>query len=364
MRRRSRRSINALIDELASLSPRAAAERINDDPEVRSLEIARRLIDRSAAARPERPYESANLGSMALYILELLSSEEVGSVAVEASCMLAHVRRRERDLSRAELALQSAAHLVAGPEDSAHHLRSFAILRWDQGRCDEAVGLLIRAERLFRDAGLPREASTTTQLLVLLYAEMGEGPEAIGLFKQLDQAEPTVRPWLSARSALVAAFWLAHLSDLAQPEEALAALAKGISLIPLVQDPDELLELEWLRARSLGRLGHHEEAECILVALRQRLSLAEIRDELTYCLLTLDLIALRKAAGKETQDLFEDLGALPPSTPQMQLSTDAVLLGTDLSEGSDVWGFAGSMRFIILRAFRIHGLPIVPFPFA
>lgn len=363
MKRRSVRSIQSLVDELISLSPEASADRIANDRRFHSLELARRLAELSAAALPERPEDSTRLASTVLELLDRLpTGTRKASACVLASCSMGNAYRLLGDFTRALAVLDSVAHAVTLKEDSALHLRTYAILRWELDHSDEAIGLLIRAERLYRDCGLVLEASATSQLLILIYAEMGEAADAITLFRHLGPVDPTVRPWLGARAALTAAFVLADRPDLALPEEDLAALALGDSLFPYVRDPDELLELEWLKARAQGRMGHHDEAARTFLALRRRLCPAGVRD-LNFQLLTMDLLAVRVAAGLEAVDLLEELEATPPSIAKLPTLTDPLRLWL-ASERSGPWIVPGFLQLLLRRTFRAHRLPMARLPFA
>lgn len=140
MTRRSARAIDILVDELLSLPRSVRRDRIKTNPRFHSLRVARRLTELSAAALPERPEDSEHLGETALDVLDhLLAHERIGPEAARVSCFIGNACRLKGDFERAEAALNSAALLVPEAADSALHLRTFALLRWDQGRCDEAV---------------------------------------------------------------------------------------------------------------------------------------------------------------------------------------------------------------------------------
>ena len=281
-------------------------------------------------------------------------------MAARVSCLIGNACSLRGDFDRAEKAFAAAAPLITSSEESALHLRSYALLRWEQGRCDEAVGLMSRAERLYREADLSQEASTSIQLLILFHAEMGEASDAIALFNQPGSFDPSVRPWLAARAAYTSAFCLADHSDLARPEEAGAALARGNALMAQVRDREERLQLEWLQARARARMGD-QEAERPLLALRQRCTAPSA--SLDFHLLTLDLIGLRMAAGRGVKDLLEDLANLPTSIPAMRLSADAILLNLDVADRSNPWSLSGSLGFLLRRSFRIYGFPVPRLPF-
>lgn len=362
----SARPVDRLVAELVSLPAAEATKRIAGDPRLHSIEVVRRLTEQAAVALPDQPEDAARCGAAAMEILHHISNatSEAASVAVRASRCMANACRLRGDLDPAESTLISTLPLLNGWADAALHLREVALLRWEQGRCDEAVGLSSRSVRLFRDADLAPEASATSQLLILFHAEMGEAPDAIALFRRLGPPDPTVRPWLAARASLTAAFCLADHEDLARPEEALAALAQGSSLMPFVRSPEELLQLEWLKARASARMGGSEEAEDTLIALRHRLDPSVSSEALEYHLLTLDLLAVRLATGRETLDLLADLSTLSASLPWLRISIHDFLSASELSGSRDPWGMAGSFGFLLRRACRLYRLPIVRLPFA
>lgn len=354
------RAVDRLIDELL-----ASTDRIANDSRFHSLKIALRLSKRCAAAQPERPEESKRLGTAALEVLDHLPSIEriATSVGPRANCLIGNACRLTGDLDQAESAYSAAASWIcAQVADTPAFLRGYALLRWEQGRYDEAVGLLIRAERLYRDAGLGLEAQATVQLLLLLHAEMGELEDAIALFHRLGPVDPSVRPWLSARAGLTAAFCIASLSDLDRPEQALAALAHGSSLIPFVRDPNELLQLDWLEARARARMGHDEGGT--LIALRDRFAKSAVT--LDYLLITLDLIAARMTEHHDLHELLEGLKSLTASIPKMVVATEAILFSLELHKagGADLWKSASSTSLLLRRFFRSSRLPVTPLPFA
>ena len=363
----SGRRADRLVTELLSLSPAASRDLIEHDPRFHSLQIARLLTERSAAAQLERPEDAKRLATAALEVLDRLPSLQrtTTSLGPRAACLVGNACRLTRDLDRADSAYSSAASWFVDKEVTASFLRGLALLRWEQARCDEAVGLLVRAARCFTDAGLCPEAQTTLELLILLHAELDELKDAVALFNCLGPMDPSVRPWLSARAGLTAAFCLASLSDLAHlGQAALAALAQGSSLIPFVRDPNELLHLTWLEARARVRMGQDDEAEGTLVALRERFANTDV--PLDYLLITLDLAAARMAKGQDAHALVEELKDLAAPMPEMTVATQAIESCLDLqnAEGSDPWRSASSLSSLLRRLFRSSLLTVAPLPFA
>ncbi len=373
---RPRRSVkDLLIDRLLSLPLSEMDDRISTDSKFHSLNIARRLMERSAAAQPENPAESELLGKAAIQVLERLDpTERIGPyLSLRALCLIANAQRLRGHLVRADANYFMAASLLSGTAETAQFLRGLALLRWEQCRFDEAIGLLTRAERCFRDARLEPEAQATLQLLVLFHAEMGELEDAIAFFNRLEPVavvrsrRPSscsrVRPWLSARASLTAAFCLASRTDLASPSQAFEALARGSSLIPFVGDPTEHLQLIWreARARARARMGHSEEAASTLIALRDRF--ATTAGSLDYLFLTLDLLALQMATRQDAHELLADLEGRSGASPVMTAATESIRLGLRILDWDDPWKSASSMVLILKRAFH-KDLPLSPLPFA
>jgi tetratricopeptide (TPR) repeat protein len=114
------------------------------------------------------------------------------ALKARACVLAADARRRERDLEEAEAWFRRALQHLIGPPDClerAFYCRHLALLRQDQGRLDEAVGLLWRAARIYRDYQEPAE-----QGLCLLHLGF--------LFLKEEQVERAVPPLEDACRAL------------------------------------------------------------------------------------------------------------------------------------------------------------------
>lgn len=271
-------------------------------------------------------------------------------------CLAANVCRLGGNPNRADSLLLLA--YPVNPAEDAAYLRCLALVRWDQGRCNETIGLLTRARDLFLQASRPEDATSTEELLVLVYHEVGDEDAAVDLFSSLSdslRSEIPARPWLTSRTAFTAGFCLAKEDvDLAQD-----SLDLGRSFLPFVQD-DERLLLERLEQRALARAGH--DAEAALAALRDRA--LSSRNVFEGLLLTIDLFAVRRTHGLDVADSLQPLlnhlqgpPAIPDDFPKFLLESFLLL------EPADPWDAAGVLERIARRLLRMSNLTSPPIPF-
>jgi hypothetical protein len=160
------------------------------------------------------------------------------------------------------------------------------------------------------------------------------------------------RPWLSARAAFTAAFCYGN-REFAAAE---SALNLGSSVAAFVQD-DELLVLEWLELRARAALGY--DTEVALSALRDRaLSTQRVFETI---LLTIDLLALCRSLGRESDDLIRPLAYLPPSPSLPQNFLPFLQQAFSLTD--DPWETVKVFRRFTRHLFAFSKFPIPPIPF-
>src|SRR5688572_20742040 len=177
----------------------------------------------------------------ALLALRMCEPGEDGALMAvflgRAHCLAGNAWRLVGNEAEAELAFGNTVSFLArsaGSCDRAFYCRSLALLRWEQGRIDEAVSLLHHAARIFAENGADQEEGTSLALLGLLYVEEGDPRRAVPpLRKARLGAEPGRRPWLAVRARLALALALARLGHLGQSRW---ALRESWELFPLLDD--------------------------------------------------------------------------------------------------------------------------------
>lgn len=354
-----------LLEELAALPPgEPVACTIRGHSRYQSLELARLLTDRGMVAQPERLEESEELAAAAIQVCAVLTEQAlaqqlhgeairgIDSVTFRATCLFGNSCRLRGAYDRAERFFLEASHFDGLPADTASFLRGLGLLRWEQGRTQEAIALLSRARELFRDLELTTEAVSTTQLLLLLQAELGQLEAAAELFSSLEPESTVTRPWLSARAALTATFCLVPRPG----NEARTALLQGGSFKALVQHDDELALLSWLESRARARLGDLDGVETTLLKLYRHFDKA--LDIVPAMLVLFDLLALRGADGPNFSGLLKHL------TQQRQVEVALTLYRREVDPtAGNLWEQVTSLGAWFRLKLRRAGHPVTYLPF-
>lgn len=366
---RRRERAEALFSELAGRAPekRCWALKARRFREPALVEL---LLEKSRGAQPADPGEAITLATMAA-LLALRMCEPGGDGALmavflgRAHCLAGNAWRLLGNEAEAELAFGNTVSFLArsaGSCDRAFYCRSLALLRWEQGRIDEAVSLLHHAARIFAENEAEHEESTSLALLGLLYVEEGDPRRALSpLRKARLGAEPGRRPWLAVRVRLALALALARLGHLGQSRW---MLRDSWELFPLLDDCEELVRAHWLEGRVCSLLGPAEDADGLLDSVR-----AKFLDD--GCLPEAVLASLDLALHR-TESRRGDAGPLIAEL-QARFSTedgaDIALKGLrgferSLQEGKPPRESADGIASFLRRTFRFRGFRVEPLPFA
>lgn len=341
------------------------------DPRFHRPDLVELLLARGQAAQLASPDKAACLAGLAISIAECIQDDPdtTRSALVRAHCLSANSYRLAGLFDLADHALSKTVRLLAPMPryDESHralYCRTLALVRWEQGRLDEALSLLRQAFRLFDDAKEPAEWQTCSLLLALLHDEMGipEGvTAAIGSFVD-GWFVSSCRPWLTSRALLT-------FAGAALPEcrlVALAALDAGVYFQSYVSDSHEQLHLFALEGRARARLGFLDEASQMIEAVRRRHLEAGSMIELT--LSSLDLLALRVTAELPpgTDALLGDIESLGDAhRTTFELASDALDRFVSWDSGDeDPWTSRRVAATWYLQAHRFAGSGLAPLPFA
>jgi tetratricopeptide (TPR) repeat protein len=254
------------------------------------------LLEASQEAQPGDPKRSEALADLAVELTaRLFRGEADESIEAlyftRAAILQGNAHRLLGDLQEAEAALERAAYYLAWPFDSwdrAAFCRTLGLLRWEQGRLDEAAALLRQSARAFSEQYLPEEEGASLTLSGLLCLEQNQTEAAIRLLQTGRAAlDPCARSWLTVRSGLSLALAFA---DIGQKERSAAVLRETWWHYGRVRDDGEQLRIFWLEGRINARLGRRDEAENLLSAVRSKLIGEPNLPETVLC--SLDLAAL------------------------------------------------------------------------
>ncbi|MFL6202014.1 MAG: hypothetical protein ACJ76J_22805 [Thermoanaerobaculia bacterium] len=348
--------------ELAELLGRLPEERARALAEERFhktslLELLLRSSREGQLDNPELAEHLASLASqLAGLIPEIPKGEKQAAYLTRATVLEANARRLAGNLMEADRPFAHSLFYSAPPGEQAIFQRALALIRWEQGRYDEAASLFAQASRLFADTRLLAEEGATLILLGLFEAERGIPQLAsYHLISGLAVVDRRQRPSLFVRGGLALALSLAEQGGKPLAVELLNRLR---NLYPCVQDPAETIRLYWLEGRLRARLGDVAQARELLVSVRKKyLTRLQLHETV---LATLDLAAVparQSAEGRRRIDELEErfaggqgLGEIVKTLRQLSATPLQATLPTE----------AEPLRTLLLR----HGHHAQPLPFA
>lgn len=169
---RRREEAQKLFEELAAAPPDRQGAMLRSS-RYRSLGFLDFLIEESQASQPENPPHAEALAQLAARLAALLADTEPEAVPALslAFCLGANARRLGNDTAGADALLERAAPFLEFPSERAVYCRFTGLIRWEQGRTDEAAALLSHASRLYRLEGLGGEHGVCRALLGSLRQE-------------------------------------------------------------------------------------------------------------------------------------------------------------------------------------------------
>lgn len=360
-----RRNAEGLLGELLSFPLQARGNMVTTG-RFRSLDLLDLLVDLSHSSQLTEPAQAQGLAEMASRLAAVLGDEDPDAAALlpHSLCLGANARRLQHDLAGAEAQLAKAAPFLACAGERAFYCRTAAVVRWEEGRTEEALALLGQASRLFPMAGPEEEADVCLGLTGLLLFEENQVPEALPrlhrAWRKLDREQ---RPPLTLRIGMALAISLA-LSQ--QGESARQVRQEAWKLYSKVPDAREMLRVYGYEGRLLGLLGEWKEAEQVLESVRQKLLEESSVGE--AALVSLDL-AMVLAEGQRVEDVVRLSEVLEQSAPQsapLDLAVAALMNLASNVRGGEIlpWEYAGASAVALRRSFRAVGLRLHPLPFA
>ncbi|HKV12020.1 MAG TPA: hypothetical protein VJ725_28000 [Thermoanaerobaculia bacterium] len=323
------------------------------------------LVESSQAHQLTDPRLAGDLADVAVRLATLLTGEEEmpASALTRAFCLGANSYRLRRDFKGAEEKIGRAASFLTGATERAFYSRTVALLRWEQGRTDEAVALFHHAARLYLLDGLPEEESACLALIGLLQAEEPAYGNALALLHEgWTGMERDLRPLLAIRVGLSLAFLVAEAG---QEEKARSLLREIWRFHAQVTDPEEMVRVYWLEARVLSRLGDQEEARHLLEAVFRKLLDEKSLAESTLVAIDLALLLAESGQPQEIRALVADLESTFSELPTFVISGTTFREFVDLLERDEprARDVAKSTSAALVRAFRAVEEWLRPFPF-
>jgi hypothetical protein len=333
----------------------------------RSLDLLERLLEESHAGQLADPARAAELAHLAARLAGLFGEgdEEAAAALPRAYSLAANARRLEGRLKTAEALLTKAVPFLASSIERAFYCRILALLRWEQGRTDEAEALLEHTARLYAAECLDREAGTCLMILglVLLEEEGREGEPLTLLAHGWTEMDRDSRPLLALRGGMALA---ALLAKDGQEARARAVLKQSWQLFAEVTEPAEMLRVYALEGKVLARLGDLDEALHVLESVRRQLLAEPSPAEAALVSLDLALALAESDRAGEIEALADGLWCSFPEIRAMRLAEENLRAIAILARRGEPRLREATFKTAITlrRVFRASGLRIKPLPFA
>ena len=351
--------VEGLLDELLA-RPREQHFALLDEPPFEEGLLVGPLLRRSRQEQLREPELAEHLAVLAARLAgRTLDDAGLRKALVRAGLLKGNARRLAGRLEEAHQALAQGSFLGSPLAELARLQRAVGLVRWEQGRLEEAVFELEGAVQMFFAARRCAEEGETLVLLGLLEAEAGLLPQCTGsLLSGLRRLPAEGRPWLVARGCLTLAGAFAALGC---ADEADHLLRKGRELIPAVDDPAEATFLYGLEGAALAARGEVEEACALLRPVRTRHLIEARLPEAAIASLDLALALAEQGGAGEIEGLAGELEEGFPGVPTVSgaLATLRETRWSDPAMRSNVEAASLALR----RRFRTQGPRPRPLPF-
>ena len=365
-----RTEVEPLCAALLAL-PEADRHRAVRSSSYRKAALVEILLEKSSRAQEADPGQAKDLarlaGALATQLLK--PSEDSSGAAVfysRAFYLAGNAWRLLGDDAEAEIAFAAAPYHFGdsfGSLDRAFYCRALALLRWGQGRLEEAKALFLRAAHRFRETGQREELGTTLALLGLQDLEEGHESRRHGLMAAWYLMPINRRPWLIVRVALSLALRLASQE---KSDAALAMLQEVWRLAPKVAAPQEQVCMRWWEGRVMARLGDEADAARLLATARKSYLEQRLVPEAGLASLDAMLFLAETGRGAEARQVAEELVVRLGGENGGDIAVAAVRdFQSDIESGrSDLRAEALARASTLRRILRYRGFRIDPLPFA
>ena len=308
---RERQSCSALLRELTSLSPSEQTEAVSSQSRFHSLALCEHVLEASRHASFEDPKAGKDLAELGLQIARNLDPDVYGDQIVKDLCgrawsELGNAFRVSSDLGSAERSLLKAGACLLESYDPLEKARFFnikAVLRKDQRRFKEALGLRERAIAIYRrfedmhHLGLSL-CSKGSDLLEMAEPELA----AVALHEAVGLIDPVADPrlFLAAHHNLATALVLQE-----RYLEATEAFSKFERLYR--DDLWSQARRQWLRGRIAAGLGQLKKAEEAFRTAREGFRVHDIPYDFALVSIELALVYARQNRTTEVKQLAAEM---------------------------------------------------------
>ncbi|HEX4960177.1 MAG TPA: hypothetical protein VF173_05015 [Thermoanaerobaculia bacterium] len=373
-----RQTAQQLLTDLAAQPPESWIAQIQKGGEpFRSQDLFDLLLETCQGALPFEPLRAFEVSKAAVEVGRLLASAGAENpqtllpaapvleeaLLCRALCLNSHALRLLGQREHAEAALTRAACFLGDPSARGFYGQALGLLRWDQGREEEAVAFLHHAGRRYRELGDVGEEAKCAALLGLLYLRYDDGAEwqqaESALLRAQSGMDCQQRPWLAAQAQLA----LARCQALRGRRSEARALRQSVrSLYPSVPTEDDLAALHWLEAQIAQDLEELEGAGTLLDSARRSFVARGCLPEATLTTLQLGWIRARQGRGEETSVLSDELTRVFGMVKGFDVSSRALQCLARETARRSLKGKSLAYPKLFL-SFRVRGVFPRPIPF-
>jgi tetratricopeptide (TPR) repeat protein len=358
-----------LLEELLA-SPNERRATLLDEERFRSSAFLDRLLEECHAALPFDPVRADEIVGAATILGRHFEQEGTTDPEFElerrcrAYCLLGTTRRLLRDHQGAAAFFKQVAFMDVRQQARALFSRSLGLLRWDQGRYEEAAALLHHAARHFRKERCSRDQGACLALAGLLSLEQLTFSEAEELLTSaLPKLDAKRRPWLACGATLGLALSLLGRNVVAG--EVRTAREKAWRFYAGIPHEEALVGLHWLEGRVAARLGDTVDAGHLLDSVRRKFLTARRLPEATLATIDLGEVLAETGRPVEIEALVEELAHAFDGRPGLDLALGTLRsFAADAEAGrldSTLWLCVGSALRVL---FPQQGVFFQPVPFA
>jgi len=353
-----RQSAEQLKAELLASPPKIWLARVRGEERFRSPDLLDLLVEECHGALPFEPHRAQDFAKVAVDLGRLLSPQVAQEPPLEetlcrALCLGSHAERLLGEHRTADGLLVRAAFFTSDPAARGFYCRALGLLRWDQGRTEEAVALFHQAGRRYRELEDVREEAICSALLGLLYSEEEEWTQAASaLLSSRSGLDSQHHALLAAQAHLTLARGHALKN---RPAEAQALRQTVWTLYPCVPVEEAMASLLWRESQVAEALGDLDNAGTLLDSVRRRYIDKGYLPEATLTTLQLSWIRARQGRREEAFELSAKLTEVFEERRGFDVSLRA--LGCLAQEMAREPLKAGTLRYPrIFQSYRMRGV--------
>ncbi|HEV8580232.1 MAG TPA: hypothetical protein VGX68_14285 [Thermoanaerobaculia bacterium] len=365
-RARRRQAAERLLEELLSCPEDERHDRLQGE-RFQNPHLFFLLVEAGHEALPGDPRGAGEILNLAICLATLLDEKEGlhleigGEGYSRALCLAGTARRLLGDFAKAEPAFERAGCLTVSALGRAFFCRALAVLRWDQGRSEEAAALLHHAQRRYGEGQDLREEAVCLALLGMLHVDTVEPWRAVPFLREASQGiDSERRPWLAVQCCLGLAFCHAFAGE---AERARSARRRAKSHYGQLSEEEALLS-RWLEGRTATLAGDDEEAVELLESAWRSLIERRRLAEATFATIDLGLLWSNQGRGAKVRELIEELKVAFFNQPGFKIAISALeTMADDAAAGRldrDLWSCLSQP---LRMAFRWQGVSFRPLPF-